>query len=321
MIGYHAYSLTADYGSVRKRGYFDLNYQNDSFYPTLFLKAHAQPLLYANLLQRGDYYELNQGLTLGASFPINYLESRYRISAGYQLRDERALSTLDSGGLFNGISVFQGRRDNLFTGISFDNVLKYPYSISSEEGRRISLLYRRFGRELGNDLEFSEYSAEHQEFLRLPFSSPNHHVLYLRLAGAISDSNSKFGQSAFQIGGIPSDQNPYPLRGYLARSETGKYVATGTLEYRSPLSFPMLGFGTAPFFAEKLHSALFVDAGEVWGDRTPFSGSNVKVGVGAELRMDVTLGYWLKVTPALGFAQGLSSGGVSQLYFTVYVDL
>lgn len=321
VLGYHSYSLTADYSTGRNRGYFDLNYQNDYFYPTLFLKAHAEPFLYANLLQKGDYYELNQGVTLGASYPINFLESRYRISAGYQLQDQRALSSLDSDGSFHGVSIFQGRQDNLFTGISFDNVLKYPYSISSEEGRRISLLYRRFSRELGSDLDLSEYSADYQEFLRLPTAALKHHVLYLRLAGALSDINQKFGQQAFQIGGIPSDLNPYPLRGYPERSVSGKYVATGTLEYRAPLFFPMCGPGTFPFFAEKVHGALFVDAGEVWDDRTPFSGSNVKVGAGVELRMDLTLGYWLKVTPALGFAHGFSPGGENQVYLTVYVDL
>ena len=321
VLGYNSYALTADYGPGRKRGYFDLTWQNDYFYPTLFLKAHAAPLLYANLLQRGDYYELNQGFTVGASIPITSLESHYRISAGYQLQDLKALSSLDSIGRFHGVPVFQGRQDNLFAGISFDNVLKYPYSVSSEEGRRISLQYRRFDRGLGSDLELSEYSAQYQEFLRLPAAVLKHQVLYLRLAGALADGNTEFSQQAFQIGGIPSGLNPYPLRGYPARSVTGTYIATGTLEYRAPLFFPMRGPGTAPFFAEKVHSALFVDAGEVWDSRTAFSGSNVKVGAGVELRMDVTLGYWLKVTPALGIAHGFSTGGESQVYLTVYLDL
>lgn len=320
LLGYHAYALTADYSSGRRRAYFGLNYQNDCFYPTLFLKAHAQPLLYANLLQRGDYYELNQGGSVGASVPVNYLESRYLVTAGYQLQEQRALSTLDVGGRFNGVPVFQGRRDNLFTGVSFDNVLKYPYSISSEEGRRISLQYRRFGRELGNDRDLTEYSAEYQEFLPLPTNRETHKVIYLRLAGAMADGSRKFAQQSFQIGGIPSDLNPYPLRGHPSRSVTGKYVATGTLEYRAPLFYPMYGPGTIPAFAEKVHGALFVDAGEAWDDRTRFSGG-VKVGAGVEARMDVTLGYWLKVTPALGFAHGFAPGGENRVYLTVYVDL
>jgi outer membrane protein assembly factor BamA len=321
VLGYHTFTLSADYGPGRNRGYFDLNYQNDWFYPTLFLKAHAEPLLYANLLQRGDYYELNRGVSLGASYPINFLESRYRISAGYQFQEQRALSTMDSNGNFNGVSVFEGRQDNLFAGFSFDNVLKYPYSISSEEGRRISVLYRRFDRGLGSDLDLSKYSIEYQDFLRLPTAALNHQTLYLRFAGAFADGNLNFGQQAFQIGGIPSDLNPYPLRGYPARMVTGKYVATGTFEYRTPLVFPKSDTGTFPLFTKTVHAALFVDAGEVWDDNTNFHGNNVKVGAGVEARMDVTLGYWLKVTPALGFGHGFSPGGENQIYFTVYGDL
>ncbi|MDD2899622.1 MAG: peptidase S9, partial [Desulfuromonadaceae bacterium] len=124
VVGYHSYSLTADYSPGRQRGYFSVEYQNDSFYPSLFLKAHAVPFLYANLLERGDYYELNQGVTLGVSVPINSLESRFRINVGYRMEDQHALTPLDSAGRFNSISVYQGKRDSLFAGVSYDGVLR-----------------------------------------------------------------------------------------------------------------------------------------------------------------------------------------------------
>ena len=321
VLGYQSYLLSADYSRDRKRGYFDLVYRNDYLYPTFSLLAHSEPFLYADLQQKGDYYELNQGFTLEASYPVNFLESRYLLSAGYQFQDQSALSSLDASGRFNGVSVFQGRRDNLFAEVSFDDVLKYPYSVSSEEGRRISLRYRRLDRALGADPDLSEYSAQYQEYLRLPVPGPRHQVLYLRLAGALSDGNLQTGQQAFQLGGVPSDLNPYPLRGYPERSVTGKYVATGTLEYRAPLFYPMRGWGTLPAFAEKVHGALFVDAGEVWDDANAFNGDKVKVGAGLEARLDLTLGYWLKLTPALGFAHGFNRGGENQVYLTVYLDL
>src|SRR6185369_2229176 len=107
VLGYQSYALSADYGPGRNRGYFDLNYRNDYFYPTLSLRAHSEPFLYADLLQRGDYYELNQALTLEADVPLNFLESRYLFSAGYQLLDQKALSNLDIFGRFNGVSVLR----------------------------------------------------------------------------------------------------------------------------------------------------------------------------------------------------------------------
>ena len=263
VLGYNRYVLTADYGPGRNRGYFNINYKNDYYYPTLTLDAHSKPFLYSDLLQRGDYYELNQGVTLEASFPVNFLESRYRIDAGYQLQDQRALSALNSSGRFNGVTVFQGRQDNIFAGINFDSALRYPYSISPEEGRRVSLMYRYFDRALGSDLNLSKLSADYQEFISLPLLALKHHVLYLRFAGALATGSTNFGQQAFQIGGTPSDLNPYPMRGYPINFMVGKYVATGTLEYRAPLFYPFYGSGTIPAFAEKIHGAFFTDAGEV----------------------------------------------------------
>jgi len=321
-LGYHSYAASAAYSGGRKRGYFSLIYQNDYFYPTLTLRAHAEPFLYSNLFQRGyDYYELNQGVSLEASVPINFLESGYRIRAGYELLDQKALSPLSGSDTFNGIPVFQGRRDNLFAGISYDSKLKYPYSISSEEGRSISLLYRHFAREIGSDQDLSEYSASYHEYLGLPQRLLPHHVLYLRLSGALADGDLQYGQQAFQVGGAPSEYNEYPLRGYPVRSMTGKYVATGTVEYRAPLSYPLRGSGTFPAFLEKLHGALFADAGQVWDDDRTFHGNDTKIGAGVELRADLTLGYWAKVTPALGFAHGFNRGGENQLYFTLYLGL
>ena len=320
VLGYHSYVVSADYGTGRKRGYADLTYQNDCFYPTFTLHAYSEPLEYANLLQRGaDYFELDQSVTLKASVPLNFLESHYSANAGYQVLDQKALSTLDGNEQFNGIGVFQGRRDNVFAGISFDNTLKYPYSISPEEGRTIALLYRRSIREIGSDLNLSEYHADYQEFLGLPGETLRHHVLYLRLSGAAANGDRKFDQEAFHIGGVQSDLNPFPLRGYQDRSLAGKYVATGTLEYRAPLFTPMRGPGTLPAFLEQVHGALFVDAGELWGG--PGTNSGLTIGAGFEARTDVTIGYWLKLTPAVGIAHGFNQGGENQIYFTVYLNM
>ena len=83
----------------------------------------------------------------------------------------------------------------------------------------------------------------------------------------------------------------------------------------------MRGLGTIPAFLEKTHGALFVDAGKVWDSNASLQQDNVRVGAGVELRADLTLGYWVKVTPALGFAHGFNQGGENQVYFTVYLGL
>ena len=111
----------------------------------------------------------------------------------------------------------------------------------------------------------------------------------------------------------------FPLRGYPSRFQAGKYVATGTLEYRMPVYYLFRGPGTAPVFLDRMHAAAFVDAGQAWGEGLSFSGSRMKVGAGVEARADLTVGYWLKIEPSIGFAWGFDEGGEAQVYFTIAV--
>jgi hypothetical protein len=281
------------------------------------LQAYERPVLYSGLLPGGDYYELNRSLLLGMSVPINRIESKYRFTLGYHLQDLDKLSMPLSGGNL----LFAGRKDNLFAGIEFSNSLKYQYSISHEEGRKISLLHRYYSKETGSDLISQEYIASYSEYIKLPSDYLRHHVAYISLTGAASQGDRTL-QGAFQIGGAPSvNQTGYPLRGYRPGFAVGKYLATGTLEYRTPLKYIFKGNGTRPFFYDRLHGALFADAGEVWDDNTGFTSDRLKVGAGVEARLDMTLGYWLRITPTLGVAKGLNQDGETMVYFTVYSNL
>jgi outer membrane translocation and assembly module TamA len=253
------------------------------------------------------------------SVPLNNLESRLRFTLGYQLQDQKALSPLRNG-LFNGVAVFQGRRDNAFATLAFSDSLKYPWSVSHEEGRNLSVTAKYYGPETGSDLSSREYLADYEEFFHLPGGLTSHHVLVARLSGGIADGDLT-PQQAFQLGGLRSFLNPFALRGYPERSETGKYVATGTLEHRFPAWYILRGFGSKPIFLDRLHGATFVDAGQVWDDNRSFRSDRIKVGAGLEARLDMTIGYWARLTPAIGYAHGFNQGGEDRLYFTIYVDL
>ena len=320
VLAYNTYLLEFDYGASSNRVYYNAVYLNDYAYPTFTVRTYSSPVLYSDFLQRGDYFEINRSFVIGMSVPLNYLESRYRFIIGYHLQKQEALSDLTNS-QFNGVAVFQGRRDNIFAGIEFSNSLKYPYSISHEEGRRISLLFRYYSRDIGSDLDSKEYIASYSEYLLLPFSGPimRHNVIYLNLKGAISEGE-RINQQAFQLGGIPM-QTEFPLRGYPSRFSTGQYIATGTLEYRAPIWYILRGRNTKPFFLDRLHGALFTDLGEAWDNNIGFSSERLKIGAGIEVRFDMTLGYWLKITPTLGFAHGFNQDGETSVYFTIYSNL
>ncbi|MBM2837576.1 MAG: repeat-containing protein, partial [Deltaproteobacteria bacterium] len=317
VLGYNTYTAQIGYGTSSDNVYYDINYLNDYAYPTLILQTYERPVVYSGLLPGGDYYELNRSLLLGMSVPINRIESKYRFTLGYHMQDLDKLSMPLSGGNL----LFAGRKDNLFAGVEFSNSLKYPYSISHEEGRKITLLHRYYSKETGSDLISREYIASYTEYIKLPTDYLRHHVAYINLTGAAS-YGERTRQGAFQIGGTPSiNQTGYPLRGYRPGFAVGQYLATGTLEYRVPLKYIFQGNGTRPVFWDRLHGALFADAGEVWDDNTGFTSDRLKVGAGVEARLDMTLGYWLRITPALGLAHGFNKDGETTGYLTIYINL
>ncbi len=274
--------------------------------------------MYSGLINNRDYYERNRSLVFSASVPVNRLESKYEFILGYHLQHQDALNKtiLQKPGADR---LFQGSRNNIFASVDFSNTLKYPYSISAEEGRNISLTYRYYSGNTGSDIDSREYIASYAEHITVPLKNFRHHVFYFRLAGAMSEGVATLQQS-FQIGGYPQ-QSEFPLRGYASRFATGKYIATGTLSYRFPISYILKGSGTKPFFLNKLHGAMFVDTGGAWDNNAGLSADRLRTGAGFEARLDVTLGYRLNITPAIGMAGGLDKGGRKSVYLTIYVDI
>ncbi|MBI5236495.1 MAG: PD40 domain-containing protein [Deltaproteobacteria bacterium] len=319
VLGYNTYSLELARGLSSAETYYDMYYRNDYLYPSLFARSYIRPALYSDMLERGDYYEKRRGFVIGASVPINRVESYYRLIAGWHMQRQNAASELVNG-RFNGLQVFEGRRDYVFAGLGFSTSLKYPYSISHEEGTDAELIYRYYSRRLGSDVHSKEFIASLSEYYLVPFAGRlRRSVLYLNIKGGAS-SGDVIAQQAFQLGGTDSLAD-FPLRGYKARSSAGKYAGTATLEWRAPFWYMFRGVNTKPFFMDSLHGALFTDGGEVWDDSTGFSTGRLKVGVGAELRLDLKLGYLIEITPALGVAKGLTENGATQIYFTIHSNL
>ncbi len=134
-LGYHSYLAEVLYGSKYEKLYSDITYRYDRWFPTLTLRGYDLPATYTNLLGRGDYTELNKGLIAMVTLPFPKLESRFSVDLGYQFQEQDALSVLTDSN-FNGVPVFQGRRNNLFFGLNYSSSLKYPWSVSHEEGRK-----------------------------------------------------------------------------------------------------------------------------------------------------------------------------------------
>ncbi len=316
VLGYHTVYGKALYGSIFNKAYFEALYEYGRFTPSFTLQGYALPATYTNLIPSQEYNEIERGAVATMKVPIGSLDSPLHFNAGYHLRDQKALSN-PTANSFNGNPVFQGRRDSFFAGFDYYDRYRYPWSVSREQGRTLTFNFEYFGKETGSMIETKEYKASWSEY----FSLWNNHNIMAQLSGALADGDQT-PQGSFQLGGITSFYNPFGLRGYESRFFSGSRIATGTLEYRFPVEYFLKGFGTSPFFMDRLHGAIFLDAGETWDANSSFKGRDIMFGAGTEIRFDMTLGYWLKLTPAIGYAHGFDKDfGSDQIYFMVYANL
>jgi hypothetical protein len=130
------------------------------------------------------------------------------------------------------------------------------------------------------------------------------------------------------IGGLPAQVGPIfdyvtgsresavdyaRLRGFERRA--GEKLQLLQLEYRALVTRINRGVETLPVFARRVHAALFSDIGDAWTD--DFDVRRVSVGVGAELRLDWAVEYGRDLTLRSGIAQGVTTGGVFQWYFSM----
>lgn len=318
-LGYNKYIIEVDRGISSHENYYSLAYANDYYYPTLLLQSYSLPLVYTDVFQDYDFFEREKSLSLSAILPINRLESSTAITLGYEWQEKESFSPLLNG-QFYGVDMFEGKSNNFFAGVAYSSALKYPYSISREEGWGSSILYRKYSPSLGSDFTLNKWIADYSVYTPFPFGSSTWHdvISFKMKAGALSGDD--IYQMKFHLGGDPNFSD-FSLRGYPARFIYGNKAVTATLEYRMPLLYILRGWNTKPFFFDRLHLGTFIDAGTVWNNKDDYSDDNIRTGVGVEVRFDITLGYMLKLTPALGVAKGLGHGGEEQAYFTIYMDL
>ena len=200
---------------------------------------------------------------------------------------------------------------------SWSDAHRFVRSISPEEGRTLSVAAAVASRDLGSDYDLRSVRGSIAQYLRVPFT--RHGVLALRLAGG--ESSGSIGTSApFTLGGplqpdvlslllgsplVSADE----LRGYPVGWLEGTGFALANAELRFPLASPERGRSTWPIFLRRVHGAVFGDLGDAFDLRgtLPFAGhrfrkDELRLGAGAELRLELALGYFAVTDLRLGLA-------------------
>lgn len=180
----------------------------------------------------------------------------------------------------------------------------YGYSISPEEGIRSTATIEHVAPALGAEASSTAATVDVRAYLP---GGPLHSVVAVRFASGVSTGDPGT-RRIFSLGASTVPSSPFDfgqravgmMRGIPIDSRVGSAVAVANLDYRFPLARIERGFRTWPIFLNGLHGAVFADVGAA-GATLASMGSPL-VSTGVEIASDVTLGYSLPLTVALGAA-------------------
>jgi hypothetical protein len=218
----------------------------------------------------------------------------------------------------------RGFASSLHLGYSFTNAERYTWSVGAERGFSLALSFDLTDPRLGSDFAGFVSNGDLSLYYLMPWLK--HHSLALH--GGTGTSGGVFpGRGAFYVGSFVDlplvdtvrnvlIQGGITLRGYPPVIVAGRSYALGNVEYRFPIANIDHGPSTLPIFINRITGNVFLDYGSAFDllDTAQF-----KTGTGAELWFDSTLGYIAAFTFRLGYARGLSSGGIDKVYFVAAV--
>lgn len=269
------------------------------------------------------YDQMITTVSVGTGYNFGGIRAAQRVDLSYNWEErtfwDRRTLHHDPGGLRPILPVL-GHFNNLYLSYSVSNLRSYTRSVSQERGWSFRMGLRLRAPWLGAHYESREFSFAVQK--AVPIHRWNKHALVVRLLGAAAQS--RFDRPiTYAVGGM-ADQNLWEalqnqvgaptavVRGYEPARLRGQHYLLANAEYRFPLLFVDWGHSTLPLFLERFHGALFVDAATTF-EPNP-AGQHTLIGVGAEVRVDLTLGYYLPQSLRIGAARGFGPEGIWQWY-------
>jgi Tol biopolymer transport system component len=325
VAGRHEYVGAAWWGFKSSLAGWDLSYTNHTLYPDLTAYTSRDLIVPAGLPFNTER-QVRGGVF--ASFPFTSVERGFSLRLGYELthlaRHEDPFGLASPDGLVASTQV----------SLAYSDARRFVRSISAEEGQRASISFRVAHPALGSDFSFRQVTASVSRYLAMPWTwegRPLHHVLAARLSGGLAKGDLA-RRHLFELGGFdegdlvqailnPASAPVRILRGFRGSSFAGEAFVLGTLEYRFLLGNVEAGAWTLPLYLRRVHAALFADGGDAWN---PFDEKGpsrrllpsrfaLHVGTGAELRLEMVLGYILPTDVRFGCARGLDRSDLAIL--------
>jgi hypothetical protein len=310
VLGRHAYDASvlwrfernSDSGSIDAAGRPDwsIAYAYTRWRTALFLSGSESTSLFAipATLRNSDPLRAIRERDWLAGVQVPFVTVRHSQAFEAALSDQRWLLTTRAN--YQALE----KRNAVRLAWSFNNAKIYGYSISPEQGVSLGVASEHVRRGLGADGNADAATVQVRSYLRL---GGRHAVLASRVGLGVASGDPAV-RRVFYLGGngpasglvdFGSDALSL-LRGFGTKVFQGRRVANVGVEYRVPVLRVERGHGTWPFFARTLYAAAFLDAGNAWDG--PFAASRIKRSYGAELSLDLVLGYSLPLTCSAGIA-------------------
>ena len=214
-----------------------------------------------------------------------------------------------------------GRLASLRAGWGYSDIRRRTYDMTPSAGRAFALSMSIAHPAIGSELRSVNATWSWRRYVEAPWAK--HHVFAFRYGGGLSGGDLG-RRGLFSVGGFPTpdiidafrDQSPLggvALRGYPQFHRRGTRMGLVQMEYRIPFYRLMSGIQTLPVYLNRIYGSVFVDVGDAWVDT--FDPKELRVGVGAELYLDFTLGYVVPFTFRIGAAYGLMDDAGIQVYY------
>ncbi len=202
---------------------------------------------------------------------------------------------------------------------TYSRLLRTRYDVSNSEGLNASLGTAVASPVVGADHWSWTLSGYVEGFVENPWVE--RHVLATRYTmgtgRAESGHDTFFGVGGFGQQDVVSSLSDLTffggvaLRGYPPFHRVGTQYHLVQMEYRAPLMQVDRGLGTLPVYLNRVWGLAFADVGDAFEQPQD---ARPRVGAGAELLTEFTMGYYIPFTLRLGLARGLGSGGETQVY-------
>jgi len=308
-----------------------VGYTYNGLWPSLSLSLTRTALLANDLVVDGAGRGYTQDrLSANGSISLPVLvkpDASASLSLSYLYEEYAPANRLPIADPTEGIVVAPetGPNASIFLTLNYSNVKAWPYSISGQAGRRLQVSLQVSDPSLGGKFHTGQVSALWIEYFTPPWAKL--HALALLYSGGagIGDKHSFFALGGFVDQDVvrslflSRSQCCFFLRGYPPASIFGDQYHLLSTEYRLPLLVLEKGYQTFPFYLRRVSGAAFTDVGNAY--QGTFHASDLKVGVGGELRFEMVLAYYLPTQIQLGYAKGLQTGGTSQYYFVTAIPI